>query len=102
MFKILDFHPPKFLMTFLANDYKFRIFPLFSLFRYTYPPCFAKIIVSSLFSKISPLAFEKFKNLHLLFTYFMCIFVSPYFDHDAFMHHPMHVLVAPVNNKRIL
>jgi len=23
-------------------------------------------------------------------------FVSAYFDHDAFMHHPMHVLDAPV------
>jgi len=23
-------------------------------------------------------------------------FVSPYFDHEAFMHHPMHVLDAPV------
>jgi len=22
-------------------------------------------------------------------------FVRPYFDHDAFMHHPMHVLDAP-------
>ena len=22
-------------------------------------------------------------------------FVSPYFDHDAFMHHPMYVLDAP-------
>jgi len=22
-------------------------------------------------------------------------FVSPYFDHDAFMHHPMHVQDSP-------
>src|SRR6218665_1991187 len=26
----------------------------------------------------------------------MCISFPPYFDHDAFMHHPMHVLDAPV------
>ena len=25
----------------------------------------------------------------------MCISFPPYFDHDAFMHHPMHVLEAP-------
>ena len=25
----------------------------------------------------------------------MCISFPPYFDHDAFMHHPMHVLDAP-------
>jgi len=25
-------------------------------------------------------------------------FVSPYFDHDAFMHHTMHVLDAPAWN----
>ena len=30
---------------------------------------------------------------------FLCVFRSPYFDHDAFMHHTMHVLDAPdVNN----
>jgi len=28
---------------------------------------------------------------YILYVYF----VSPYFDHDAFMHHPMHVLDAP-------
>jgi len=26
----------------------------------------------------------------------MCISFPPYFDHDAFKHHPMHVLDAPV------
>src|SRR6218665_3869371 len=31
----------------------------------------------------------------MLFVYF----VSPYFDHDAFMHHPMHVLDAPVSRE---
>src|SRR6218665_3119992 len=27
----------------------------------------------------------------------MCILFPPYFDHDAFMHHPMHVLDAPAH-----
>src|SRR6218665_3454466 len=37
--KFLDFHPPKFLMTFfLVIDHKFRITPLFSLFQYISPP----------------------------------------------------------------
>jgi len=85
--KFLDFHPQKFLMTFfLVIDQNFQISPLFSLF----PPCFAKIFLSPYFSKFPPC----FRQIHLLFTYFTCIF-SPYFDHDAFMHHPMHVLDAP-------
>ena len=55
--KILDFHPPKFLMTFfLVIDHKFCNSPLFSLFQY-----------------ISPL----FRKIHLLFTYFMCISFPP-------------------------
>jgi len=29
----------------------------------------------------------------------MCISFPPYFNHDAFMHHPMHVLDAPGNKK---
>jgi len=47
--------------------------------------------------KISPC----FRKIHLLFTYFMCISFLPYFDHDAFMHHPMHVLDAPAAMKQI-
>src|SRR6218665_2717774 len=32
-----------------------------------------------------------------VFTYFLCFsFPQPKFDHDAFMHHTMHVLDAPV------
>src|SRR6218665_1648604 len=27
--------------------------------------------------------------------YILCVYFPPYFDHDAFMHHPMHVLDAP-------
>ena len=35
------------------------------------------------------------RKFYLLFTYFLCTLFPPYFDHDAFMHHPMHVLDAP-------
>src|SRR6218665_25601 len=55
-----------------------------------FPLCFKKIILSPYFYKF-PLCFTQ---IHLLFTYFTCIF-PPYFYHDAFMHHPMHVLDAP-------
>jgi len=34
------------------------------------------------------------KNLPVLNVLYV-FFVSPYFDHDAFMHHTMHVLDAP-------
>ena len=44
--KFLDFHPPKFLMTFfLVIDHKFRIPPYFPWFN-TFPLCFAKTIIS--------------------------------------------------------
>jgi len=31
----------------------------------------------------------------VFFAYFTCFFVSPYFDHDAFMHHTTLVLDSP-------
>src|SRR6218665_636857 len=85
--KFLDFHPPKFLMTFFSTT-NFEFPPCFHCFS-TFPPCFDKFFLCPLISQISPC----FRQIHLLFTYFTCI--SPYFDHDAFMHHPMHVLDAP-------
>src|SRR6218665_863227 len=78
--KFLDFHPPKFLMTFFEFP---PFFPCFS----TFPPV-SRSLLFPLLLKI-PLCLRK---IHLLFTYFMCISFPPYFDHDAFMHHPMHVL----------
>jgi len=30
-----------------------------------------------------------------VFLHALCVFRFPYFDHDAFMHHTMHVLDAP-------
>ena len=67
-----------------------RISTLFSLFQYI-SPLFRENYYFPLLWKI-PLCFWK---IHLLFTYFVCISFPPYFDHDAFMHHPMHVLDAP-------
>src|SRR6218665_1572574 len=64
-------------------------FPLFPVSIHS--PCFARIFISPYFYKFS-LCFRK---IHLLFTYFLCISFPPYFDHDAFMHHPMHVLDTP-------
>src|SRR6218665_420375 len=90
--KFLDFHPQKFLMTsffFLVIDHKFRMSPCFPCFG-TFPFCFAKIIIPPYFHKFPPC----FRKIHLLFTYFMCISFPPYFDHDAFMQHPTHVLDA--------
>src|SRR6218665_321619 len=52
-----------------------------------FPPCFR----FRLFSKNFPTLWKIFKILHTL-----CVFrFPPYFDHDAFMHHPMQVLDAP-------
>ena len=56
-----------------------------------FPPVSRKLLFSPYFGKFPPC----FRKIHLLFTYFMCILFLPYFDHDAFMHHPMHVLDAP-------
>src|SRR6218665_1952169 len=75
---------------FLVIDHKFLIPPYFRCFS-SFPPCFAKIILSPYFYKFSPC----FRQIHLLFNT-LRVFPPPYFDHDAFMHHPMHVLDTPV------
>ena len=76
--------PEKFLDDlFLVIDHKFRISPQFSLFQYISPTLFSKNYYFPLFLKNSP-------AFYILYVYF-----PPYFDHDAFMHHPMHVLDAP-------
>src|SRR6218665_4173142 len=79
---------------FLVIDHKFRISPLFSLFQYISPLFRENYSFPPTFTNFPPC----FRQIHLLFTYFTyftCIFFPPYFDHDAFMHHPMHVLDAP-------
>src|SRR6218665_2852742 len=88
--KFIDFHPPKFLMTlFLVINHKyFRIPPLFSLFRYISPTL-----------TNFPSVLDKFT----CFSHTLRVFPSfPYFDHDAFMPHPMHVLDAPGQIKQLL
>ena len=88
---------------------KFYLFPkIFSIFisqNFLWPfsnfpsyfPCFSIFTLFHenfhfpYFSKYS-LSFRKI--FVFLFTYFMCISFPPYFDHDAFMHHSMHVLDA--------
>src|SRR6218665_3607359 len=55
------------------------------------PPDPRKFIISPSVSKISPPPFSKNSTtFYILYVYF-----PPYFDHDAFMHHPIHVLDAP-------
>ena len=94
--KFLDFHPPKFLMTFfLVIDHKFPISPLFSLFQY----------ISLLFrGNYFSLYFDKFplcfRQIHLLF-YMLYVYFERFpllltMMHLCMMHHPMHVLDAPV------
>src|SRR6218665_2450658 len=81
-----DFHPPKFLMTFFSHRPQISNFLLFALLKYILP-CFAKITISPYFEKC-PLVFEKFT----CFLQTLCVFrFPPYFDHDEFMHKPMHV-----------
>ena len=53
------------------------------------PPISGKLL-SPYFLKV-PTDFVQFT----CFIYFMCFSFLPYFDHDAFMHHTMHVLDAP-------
>ena len=52
-------------------------------------PYFAKIILSPYFSK-----FPLFSLNLRVFTYSLCFSFPLYFDHDAFMHHTLHVLDA--------
>jgi len=63
---------------------------LWPLFQYI-SPLFRENSYFPLLFKMSPC----FIKIHLLFIYIVCISFPPYFDHDAFMHHPMHVLDAP-------
>ena len=81
--KFLDFYLSKFLMTiFLVIDQ-----PQISNF----PPVSRKLLFPPYFQKFPPV-FEKFT----CFLHTFCVFrFPPYFDHDAFMHQPMHVLDAP-------
>jgi len=65
--------------TFFFIDHKFGISPYF--------PCF-HISLCPLTLQNFPSDFVKFACFYILYM----LFVFPYFDHDAFMHHTMHVL----------
>src|SRR6218665_2571268 len=76
-----DFHP--------TTNFKFPpIFPVSVHF----PPAFREHYYSPSFSKPTPFS-KNSPAFYILYVYF----VSPYFDHDAFMHHPMHVLDVPAS-----
>ena len=83
--KFLDFHPPKFLMTFfLVIVPKFRISPYFPCFS-TFPSCFAKIIIPPYFDKFPPVL-DKFTCFYILYVYFVSPLLSPwciYASHNA-------------------
>ena len=82
-----NFHLPKF----LSHSLRIQNFPLFSLFQYI-SPNFGIIIISPLLLQIFPSDFVK----SMCFLHTFCVFrFPPQFDHDAFMHHTMHVLDAP-------
>src|SRR6218665_2308821 len=58
----------------------------------TFPSVSRKLLFPPYFSKFLPSVSEKFTCI----LHTVCVFrFPPYFDHDAFIHHPMHVLDAP-------
>src|SRR6218665_1145156 len=75
---------------FLVINRKFRIPPIFPVSVH-FPPVSRKFIFPPTLKNVPPV-FEKFTCSYILSVHF----VFPCFDHDAFMHHPMHVLDAPV------
>ena len=94
---------PKNFFIFIRKNFSWPFFshrPQISNFPHIFPvsvhfPLFRENYYFPLLWKIPPC----FRKIHLLFTYFMCISFPPYFDHDALMHHPMHVLDAPVHKE---
>src|SRR6218665_3791544 len=92
--KFLNFHSPKFLMTFFkSSTTNFEFLPYFPCFN-AFPPRFRENYYFPPTFKNFPPVLEKIT----CFFYILVYFVSPYFDHDAFMHHPMHVLDAPASS----
>jgi len=59
-------------------------FPLFRI-NVTFPPIFAK--------------FVHIPYVHSIYAFWVHLrfFLPPYFDHDTFMHHALHVLDAPAS-----
>jgi len=71
-------------MTFLSSTTNFEFPPIFPVSPVSRKLLFPHFEKYPLFSKNSP-------SFYILYVYF----VPPYFDHDEFMHHQMHVLDAP-------
>src|SRR6218665_3138158 len=73
--------------------YKLPYCPCFTAF----PPISQKILFPPKCTlKLFPPVFFKFTCVYILYMYF----VSPYFDHDAFMNHTIHILNAPADYRR--
>src|SRR6218665_3915798 len=83
-----NFNPPKFLTTFVFSRNFLPIFPLSIQF----PPFREIFLFLPTFPNFTP-NFVKFTCFYKL-----CVFRSPYFHHDAFMHCKMHVLDTPAND----
>src|SRR6218665_3883375 len=74
----------------ISDDLLFCLFQYISpLFRenFYFPPTFQNFPPT--FQNV-PSGLQKFTCFYILYVYF----VSPYYDHDAFMHHPMHAVDA--------
>src|SRR6218665_997596 len=67
--KFLDFHPPKFLMTFLVIDHKFRIPPIFSVSVY-FPPVSRKFLFPPTLKNF-PLFYKNSPAFYILYVYFV-------------------------------
>jgi len=97
--KFLDFHPSKFLMTLFIFSHWPQISNFLPIFLVSvsvhFPPVSRKLLFPSLLWKMSPLFYKNSPAFYILYVNF----VSPCFDHDAFMHYPMHVLDAPVQQR---
>ena len=102
------FHTRKLLMTFLVINCEFRIshkkmkliglniyglcLPIIILPRTLhFPPIWKNLLFAPTF--LTSPDFVKFTCFCILYMFF----ILPYFDHDAFKHHTMHVLDAPVH-----
>src|SRR6218665_2936683 len=89
--KFLDFYPPKFLMTFFIYRPQILNFPPIFPVSVHFPPVSRKLLFPPYVDKFLSVL-DKSTCFYILYVYFVS---PPYSDHDAFMHHPMHVLDAP-------
>src|SRR6218665_1440416 len=77
-------------MTFFSHRPQISNFPPIFAISVHFPPVSRKLFFPPSSLQIFPPVLGKFTCfLHTLRVF------PPYFDHDAFMHHPMHVLDAP-------